>query len=233
MHPGAVIAQYARCGKAGCRCARGELHGPYWYVFRRVGGRLRKTYLRRYSPIMRWLLTVTMIPQAVLRRSGAGGNLGTEAGGAPRSASRLVVLLHLQVDFFAVDGQGPGGGDADTDLIAAYFNDGDLDGRFGAVGIPDRDGLVEAAGENEQSGSSLGAKALRGVCLPIPTANSMPSRFARCRDVKRPANSIVGGPRSCPSRAVIPPYHAPADVKDLSSVHHAGRVRSAVCQCSR
>ncbi len=46
MHPGAVIAQYARCGKAGCRCARGELHGPYWYVFRRAGGRLRKTYLR-------------------------------------------------------------------------------------------------------------------------------------------------------------------------------------------
>ena len=45
-HPGAVIAQFARCGKPNCRCAEGKLHGPYWYLFRRVGGRLRKTYLR-------------------------------------------------------------------------------------------------------------------------------------------------------------------------------------------
>ena len=46
MHSGAVVAQYVRCGKPSCRCARGELHGPYWYLFRRVGGRLKKTYLR-------------------------------------------------------------------------------------------------------------------------------------------------------------------------------------------
>jgi hypothetical protein len=35
-----------RCGAGGCRCARGELHGPYHYRFWREGGRLRKVYVR-------------------------------------------------------------------------------------------------------------------------------------------------------------------------------------------
>jgi hypothetical protein len=35
-----------RCGRAGCRCARGGLHGPYYYRFWREGGRLRKEYVR-------------------------------------------------------------------------------------------------------------------------------------------------------------------------------------------
>lgn len=29
---GSVISQGRRCGKEGCRCARGELHGPYVYL---------------------------------------------------------------------------------------------------------------------------------------------------------------------------------------------------------
>ena len=43
---GAVCAQWKRCGRAGCRCAGGELHGPYACLFWREGGRLRKRYLR-------------------------------------------------------------------------------------------------------------------------------------------------------------------------------------------
>ena len=43
---GALCAQWKRCGSAGCRCARGELHGPYWYVFWRERGHLRKRYVR-------------------------------------------------------------------------------------------------------------------------------------------------------------------------------------------
>ena len=42
----AVCPQWVRCGKRGCRCARGELHGPYSYLFWRSGGRLRKRYVR-------------------------------------------------------------------------------------------------------------------------------------------------------------------------------------------
>ena len=43
---GALCAQLVRCGTLGCRCARGELHGPYFYRFWRENGRLRKRYVR-------------------------------------------------------------------------------------------------------------------------------------------------------------------------------------------
>lgn len=45
--PGAVCAQMVRCGKPTCKCARGELHGPYFYRFVWQRGRLRKVYVRR------------------------------------------------------------------------------------------------------------------------------------------------------------------------------------------
>lgn len=44
--PGAVCAQYVRCGRPGCKCAKGELHGPYWYRFYRERGRQHKAYVR-------------------------------------------------------------------------------------------------------------------------------------------------------------------------------------------
>jgi hypothetical protein len=45
--PGTVCAQWVRCGRPNCRCARGQLHGPYAYHFVRQGGRLRKRYVRQ------------------------------------------------------------------------------------------------------------------------------------------------------------------------------------------
>jgi hypothetical protein len=42
---GAVCAQYKRCGKPNCRCARGQPHGPYFYRFRWRGGRVTKVYV--------------------------------------------------------------------------------------------------------------------------------------------------------------------------------------------
>ena len=47
--PGSVHAQYVRCGKQTCKCARGELHGAYFYHFVRVGGRLKKRYLKAHE----------------------------------------------------------------------------------------------------------------------------------------------------------------------------------------
>lgn len=44
---GTVHEQWVTCGKPGCKCARGELHGPYWYRFERVEGRLCKRYVPR------------------------------------------------------------------------------------------------------------------------------------------------------------------------------------------
>ncbi len=45
--PAALCPQYVRCGKSGCKCANGELHGPYFYCFWREDGRLRKAYVRK------------------------------------------------------------------------------------------------------------------------------------------------------------------------------------------
>lgn len=44
--PGVVCRQWVRCGRAGCRCATGQGHGPYHYRFWRQAGRLRKQYVR-------------------------------------------------------------------------------------------------------------------------------------------------------------------------------------------
>lgn len=44
--PGAVCTQMVRCGKKNCKCARGELHGPYYYHFERVNGVLVKRYVK-------------------------------------------------------------------------------------------------------------------------------------------------------------------------------------------
>ena len=43
---GAVCRQWVRCGRPSCRCQQGELHGPYFYLFWREDGRLRKRYIR-------------------------------------------------------------------------------------------------------------------------------------------------------------------------------------------
>jgi len=43
---GSVVDQGRRCGKEGCRCATGDLHGPYTYVvLPRQGGRTRTVYV--------------------------------------------------------------------------------------------------------------------------------------------------------------------------------------------
>ena len=45
--PGAVCQQWVKCGKPRCHCARGELHGPYWYrIWRDAFGSCRKEYVR-------------------------------------------------------------------------------------------------------------------------------------------------------------------------------------------
>lgn len=33
------------CGKDNCKCAGGELHGPYWYAYQRQQGKLKSWYV--------------------------------------------------------------------------------------------------------------------------------------------------------------------------------------------
>jgi uncharacterized protein DUF6788 len=43
--PGVLLREGRRCSSAGCRCRRGELHGPYTYLAVYAGGRSRTVYV--------------------------------------------------------------------------------------------------------------------------------------------------------------------------------------------
>ena len=61
-----VYERYTKCGKAGCRCGRGELHGPFLWIYQnrkgqkvvsttvvRDKGREAKELAERYSRLLR------------------------------------------------------------------------------------------------------------------------------------------------------------------------------------
>lgn len=39
-----------RCGKESCKCARGKLHGPYWYSYTRMGDKVTSQYIGKSLP---------------------------------------------------------------------------------------------------------------------------------------------------------------------------------------
>jgi hypothetical protein len=39
-----------RCGKEKCKCARGKLHGPYWYSYTRVKDKVTSQYIGKTLP---------------------------------------------------------------------------------------------------------------------------------------------------------------------------------------
>jgi hypothetical protein len=39
-----------RCGKEKCKCARGKLHGPYWYSYTRVKDKVTSQYVGKRLP---------------------------------------------------------------------------------------------------------------------------------------------------------------------------------------
>lgn len=52
-------AEGRKCGKAGCRCQSGDLHGPYWYKRDQATGKvtyLGKTLPSHLADVNRWLL---------------------------------------------------------------------------------------------------------------------------------------------------------------------------------
>jgi hypothetical protein len=42
---GSLVSQMRRCGREGCRCAQGELHGPYVYLSISRGSERRLLYV--------------------------------------------------------------------------------------------------------------------------------------------------------------------------------------------
>lgn len=43
---GSLQLQWKRCGKKGCRCCHGTMHGPYLALYWRAEGRQKKRYIR-------------------------------------------------------------------------------------------------------------------------------------------------------------------------------------------
>jgi len=44
---GSLVKQYVICGKSGCRCQRGQKHGPLFYLYWKEQGRSRSLYVPR------------------------------------------------------------------------------------------------------------------------------------------------------------------------------------------
>ena len=47
MVSGSLYSVYKKCGNKNCRCARGELHGPFNYLSRKVDGKTKLTFIRK------------------------------------------------------------------------------------------------------------------------------------------------------------------------------------------
>jgi hypothetical protein len=45
MLQGSLVVLYRKCGKKGCRCERGERHGPAYYLSYKEGGVTRMVYI--------------------------------------------------------------------------------------------------------------------------------------------------------------------------------------------
>jgi hypothetical protein len=43
-------SEMVRCGKERCKCAKGELHGPYWYAYWSEDGKTRSQYIGKRLP---------------------------------------------------------------------------------------------------------------------------------------------------------------------------------------
>ena len=52
LHPkemvcGSIYSAYKKCGNKNCRCAKGNLHGPFSYLSKKVDGKTTLTFIRR------------------------------------------------------------------------------------------------------------------------------------------------------------------------------------------
>lgn len=71
-----------RCGKEGCECSKGTPHGPYWYGYKTIGGRVRKRYFGKNKP------TSAQLGQAEAKLLGKGA--AATSTGSPKKGSGLV-----------------------------------------------------------------------------------------------------------------------------------------------
>jgi hypothetical protein len=44
---GSVVKKYKACGKGGCRCTKGLLHGPFYYLTYKDGGKTKMIFIKK------------------------------------------------------------------------------------------------------------------------------------------------------------------------------------------
>lgn len=71
-----------RCGKDGCECRKGHPHGPYWYGYKTISGRVRKRYFGKDKP------TQTQLDRAEAKLLGKGAAATSTA--SPKKRRGLV-----------------------------------------------------------------------------------------------------------------------------------------------
>jgi len=64
MVDGSIYTVYKKCGNKNCRCAKGELHGPFKYLSKKVDG---KTKLRACNKIKFTFHPVLLISLALVK----------------------------------------------------------------------------------------------------------------------------------------------------------------------
>ena len=92
---GSLVMRATRCGRPGCKCAKGEKHGPYLYVSVFREGRTRSVYVPQHleGEVRRWVesaralesdvAAITWLNAELLRREREAG--GKSARGAAGS----------------------------------------------------------------------------------------------------------------------------------------------------
>ena len=45
---GSVVKKYKACGKGGCKCTRGLLHGPFYYLTYKEEGKTKMIFIRKH-----------------------------------------------------------------------------------------------------------------------------------------------------------------------------------------
>ena len=47
MLPGSVVEKYIMCGKEGCKCRKGSLHGPFYYLTYKENSKTKMIFLKK------------------------------------------------------------------------------------------------------------------------------------------------------------------------------------------
>lgn len=43
---GSFVKGFRACNKGGCKCTKGELHGPFWYLSTKVAGKIKMIFIK-------------------------------------------------------------------------------------------------------------------------------------------------------------------------------------------